>query len=279
MKKKFLTPGNLIMLLLLGILLVIEVYPTLWLLMSSVKAPDEFSLRPLYSLPDGFYWQNYVKAWTAGKMSIYFRNSVLVTFPAIFFTMLIGVMAAFALEVMQWRMKNSVMLLFLAGIMVPAQIVLLPLFTMYYTLKLTNNLLGLILIYTVFGLPLTIFLMTGYLRAIPREVFEAAVMDGANIFQIFGQIAVPMIANSIVTLSLVQFFFVWNDLLLSLTFISDTKLRTIQTGLLSFVGEFGQREWGPTFASIALTVIPTLLLYLFLNKLIIRGLTAGAVKG
>jgi raffinose/stachyose/melibiose transport system permease protein len=150
---------------------------------------------------------------------------------------------------------------------------------MYYTLHLTNSLLGLMMIYIAFGLPLTIFLMTGYMKAVPREVFEAAVMDGANIFQIFSQIAVPMIANSIVTLALVQFFFVWNDLLLSLTFISDTKLRTLQTGLLSFVGQYGQREWGPTFASIAITVIPTLLLYLFLNKLIIKGLTAGAVKG
>jgi raffinose/stachyose/melibiose transport system permease protein len=277
--KKLLKPANLIMPILLSILLVIEIYPTFWLLISSVKAPSEFSLHPIYALPETFYWQNYVKAWTAGKMSIYFRNSILVVFPAIFFTMLVSVMAAFALEVMQWKLKNTVLMTFLAGVMVPGQIVLLPLFTMYYTLHLTNSLLGLMMIYIAFGLPLTIFLMTGYMKAVPREVFEAAVMDGANIFQIFSQIAVPMIANSIVTLALVQFFFVWNDLLLSLTFISDTKLRTLQTGLLSFVGQYGQREWGPTFASIAITVIPTLLLYLFLNKLIIKGLTAGAVKG
>ncbi len=277
--KKHLKPANLIMLLLLGILLFIEIYPTFWLLMSSIKAPDEFSLRPVYALPENFYWQNYVRAWTDGKMSIYFRNSILVVLPAIFFTMLVGVMAAFALEVMQWKLKNTVLMTFLAGVMVPGQIVLLPLFTMYYTLHLTNSLVGLMMIYIAFGLPLTIFLMTGYMKAVPHEIFEAAVMDGANIFQIFSQIAVPMIANSIVTLALVQFFFVWNDLLLSLTFISDTKLRTLQTGLLSFVGQYGQREWGPTFASIAITVVPTLLLYLFLNRLIIRGLTAGAVKG
>lgn len=263
----------------LGGLLLIEIYPIFWLLMSSIKGPDEFSLRPMYALPKTFHWQNYVQAWTAGKMSIYFRNSVLATFPAIALTMLLGVMAAFAIEILTWRFKSGVLFLFLAGIMVPAQIVLLPLFTIYYKLHLTNNLIGLILVYTVFGMPLTVFLMTSYLKAIPHEIFEAAIMDGANIFQVFYRITVPMVANSIVTLALVQFFFVWNDLLLSLTFISDTNLRTVQTGLLSFVGQFGQREWGPTFASISLTVIPTLLIYLFLNNKVIKGLTAGAVKG
>ena len=121
--------------------------------------------------------------------------------------------------------------------------------------------------------------MTSYMKAIPNEIIEAAIIDGASIYQVFYKIVVPMVTNALVTLALVQFFFVWNDLLLSLTFISDTNLRTVQTGLLSFVGQFGQREWGPTFASIALTVIPTLLIYLFLNNKVIKGLTAGAVKG
>ena len=271
--------GKAILLLGLGILILIEIYPIFWLLMSSIKAPDEFSLRPMYALPRSFHWQNYVQAWTAGKMSTYFRNSVLATFPAIALTMLLGVMAAFALEILTWRLKSGVLFLFLAGIMVPAQIVLLPLFTMYYKLHLTNNLLGLIFVYTVFGMPLTVFLMTSYMKAIPNEVIEAAIIDGASIYQVFYMIVVPLVANALVTLALVQFFFVWNDLLLSLTFISDTDLRTVQTGLLSFVGQFGQREWGPTFASISLTVIPTLLIYLFLNNKVIKGLTAGAVKG
>jgi raffinose/stachyose/melibiose transport system permease protein len=266
-------------LLALGLLLLIEIYPIFWLLTSSVKGPDEFNLRPMYALPETFYWQNYVRAWTDGNMSVYFRNSIVATIPAIALTMLFGVMAAFALEIMTWRLKSGVLFLFLAGIMVPAQIVLLPLFTMYFNLHMNNNLLGLILVYIVFGMPLTVFLMTSYMKAIPRETFEAAIMDGATIYQVFYRIALPMVANSLMTLALVQFFFVWNDLLLSLTFISDTDLRTIQTGLLSFVGQFGQREWGPTFASISLAVIPTLIIYLALNQRVIKGLTAGAVKG
>jgi raffinose/stachyose/melibiose transport system permease protein len=104
-------------------------------------------------------------------------------------------------------------------------------------------------------------------------------VDGASIYQVFFRVALPMVLNAIVTVALVQFFFIWNDLLLSLTFISDIELRTVQTGLLNFVGRFGQREWGPTFASISMTVIPTLLIYLLLNNTVMKGLTAGAVKG
>ena len=265
--------------LLVGLLVLIELYPLVWLLLSSVKAPDEFSLRPIYALPEGFYWQNYVNAWTVGKMGIYFRNSILVTFPSLLLIIILGTMAAFGIEILTWRLCNGVMLIFLAGIMIPVQMVLLPLFTIYNDIHLLNNRLGLILTYTVFGLPLTIFLMTGYFKALPREVLEAAVVDGATIYQIFIQVAWPMVANAVVTVALVQFFFIWNDLLLSMTFVSDTELRTVQTGLLNFVGRFGQREWGPTFASISMTVIPTLLIYLVLNNSVMKGLTAGAVKG
>jgi raffinose/stachyose/melibiose transport system permease protein len=265
--------------LLIGLLVLVELFPLVWLLLSSIKAPDEFSLRPIYALPDGFYWKNYVDAWTVGKMSIYFKNSTLATFPSLFLILALGTSAAFGIEIMKWRLSNSVMLVFLAGIMIPVQMVLLPLFTIYHKIHLLDNRWGLILTYTVFGLPLTVFLMTGYFKALPREVLEAAVVDGASIYQIFFGIALPMVMNSIVTVALVQFFFIWNDLLLSLTFISNTDLRTVQTGLLSFVGQYGQREWGPTFASISMAVIPTLLIYLLLNNSVMKGLTAGAVKG
>jgi raffinose/stachyose/melibiose transport system permease protein len=261
------------------VLILIEVYPLIWLLLSSVKAPAEFSTRPIYALPESFYWQNYVEAWTEGRMNLYFRNSALATLPSLMLTLALGTMAAFSIEVMRWPLSDFVMLTFLAGIMIPMQMVLLPLFTIYNRLNLLNNLWGLILTYAASGLPLTVFLMTGYFKALPREVLESAVVDGASIYQIFFRIAVPMVMNALVTVALVQFFFIWNDLLLSMTFISDMNLRTIQTGLLSFVGRFGQTDWGPTFASICMTVIPTLLIYLFLNDSVMKGLTEGAVKG
>lgn len=271
--------GSKLITLLIALLLVVEIYPLVWLFLSSIKAPVEFSLRPSYALPEGFHWQNYVDAWTRGKMSTYFKNSVLVTIPSLLLIIALGVSAAFGIEIMRWKLRNSVLLFFLAGILIPVQVVLLPLFTIYYKIHLLNTRLGLILAYTAFGFPMTVFLMTGYFKALPQEVLDAAVMDGASIYQFFFRIALPMSMNSIITVALVQFFFIWNDLILSMTFISDMELRTVQLGLFNFVGQYGQREWGPTFASISMTVIPLLLIYLFLNNSIMKGLTAGAVKG
>ncbi|MDO7266561.1 carbohydrate ABC transporter permease [Shouchella clausii] len=264
---------------LVGVFLLITVYPVIWLLLSSLKEPSEFMTNSMNALPEGFYLGNYVEAWKTGNMGIYFRNSIFVTFPALIGIILFGSMAAFAIEKLRWKLKNVVMLLFLAGIMIPVQIVLLPLFQIYFNINLLNSLFGLGLVYLVFGLPLTIFLFASYFKSMPNELMEAAVVDGASIYQIFFTLAFPLLKNAIVTVALVQFFFVWNDLIFAMSFIRDTDLRTIQTGLMGFAGEYGQREWGPTFASIALAVVPILLLYTFLNKLVMKGMTSGAVKG
>ena len=263
---------------LLALLLIIEVYPLLWIILSSLKSPAEFTMRPMYDLPLGFYWNNFVQAWSGG-MSTYFRNSALVTFPSLVVSILLSSAAAFGIEKMQWKWNNRILLLFLGGIMIPVPMVLLPLFAIFLKVNLINNLWGLIIAYTAFGIPLQVFFFSGYFKAMPNELMESAVLDGANIYQIFYRIALPMIRNSLVTIGLVQFFFTWNDLILSMTFISSNSLRTIQTGLINFQGEYGQTEWGPTFASIAMAVIPTLLIYLFLNKSVMKGLTSGAVKG
>jgi raffinose/stachyose/melibiose transport system permease protein len=172
-----------------------------------------------------------------------------------------------------------VLLAFLAGIMIPAQLVLLPLFTIYFQAGLINTRWALIITYTAFTLPLSVFLMAGFFKGVPRGVIEAAVLDGASMYQVFFRVAVPMVANGLVTIALVNFFFLWNDLLFSLTFISSDSLRTIQTGLLNFTGQYGQVDWGPTFAAASLAVFPTLIVYLILNQQVIKGLTAGSVKG
>jgi len=263
----------------LAILLIIEVYPLLWIVLSSVKSPSEFTSRPMYDLPLGIYWQNFVDAWSTGHMNIYFRNSAIVTFPSLFISISLSSAAAFGIEKLKWKWSNRVLFIFLAGIMVPVPIILLPLFTIFLKLSLINNLWGLIITYTAFGIPLQVFLFSSYFKTMPNELMESAVIDGANIYQIFLRIALPMVRNSIVTVALVQFFFTWNDLILSLTFICSDRFRPGQRGRIHFQGEYGQTEWGPTFASLTMAVIPTLIIYLFLNKSVMKGLTSGAVKG
>lgn len=263
---------------LIALLLIVVLYPLLWLLLSSFKTTAEFNTGTFWSLPSGLAWQNYSLAWSSG-MGTYFLNSILVVFPSLFLVLVISLAASFGLEVMKWRLNNVVLLAFLAGVMIPAQMILLPLFTIYFQAGLINTRWALIITYTATSLPLSVFLMAGFFKNVPRTIIEAAVLDGANIFQVFYQVAVPMVANGLVTIGLVNFFFLWNDLLFSLTFISSDNLRTIQTGLLNFSGQYGQVDWGPTFAGAAIAVFPTLVVYLILNQQVIKGLTAGSVKG
>jgi raffinose/stachyose/melibiose transport system permease protein len=263
----------------IALLVLLEVLPIVWLVVQSFKKSSEFSLHPVWSLPQGLDLHNWTVAWSTGHIDTYFKNSVLATFPSLFFMIALGVAAAFSLEVMRWRGRNAVLLVFLTGILIPLQMVLLPLFTVYFHAHLIDSLWSLIITYTAFGLPLTVFLMVSYFRAVPRELLEAATLDGASIYSTFFRVALPMMSNAILTVALVQFFFIWNDLLLSLTFISDDSKRTIQTGLLNFTGQYGQVDWGPTFAAVSMTVLPTLLFFFLLNQRVMKGLTSGSVKG
>lgn len=265
--------------LLLTVLVAIEALPMLWLLLGSFKTQDDFLNRPFYALPSRFNLDNYVSAFTTGDLGQYIRNSVIAVFPALFVALLIGVAAAFALEVMVFKGRGFILIAFLAGIMVPGQMILLPLFTVYFKAHLTGTLWPLLITYTAISLPLIVFMMTTYFRAVPRELFEAATIDGAGIFRTFWSVGVPIVRNAIITVGMVQFFFIWNDLLIAITFTNSQNLQTIQVGLLNFTGPYGSIQYGPLFAAICVSVFGTLLIYLFLNQRIMRGLAAGSIKG
>lgn len=260
-------------------LLVIEIYPLFWLFMNSLKSRQDFLNSPTWHLPVEWRWDNYTVAWETGELATTIRNSVVATVPSLVLIILLGVSAGYALEVMVWKGRGTVLLTILAGIMVPGQMILLPLFTIYFDLHLTGTLWPLIVTYTAHGLPLTVFMMATYFRAIPREIFEAAAIDGAGMVRSFVSVGFPMVGNAVITVALVQFFLIWNDLLFAITFANRRDLNTIQAGLLNFSGEYGTLDYGPLFAAICITVGGVLVLYLFLNQRIIRGLSAGAVKG
>lgn len=259
--------------------LIVAVYPILWLLLSSFKTEGEIALTASYSLPQSLYLDNYLKAWEKGKMSIFLGNSIYTTVFSLLFIVILSAPAAFCLTKMKWKLSGTVSTMFLLGIMIPVQVMLIPLFLMFKWTNTLNTLEGLIVAFTAFGLPMSIYLFSGYFKSIPNEMIEAAVIDGCSIYQVFVKIMLPLIKNAVVTILMISFMDVWNDLLFSMTFISSTELKTLQTGLIMFQGRFGAREWGPTYAAIAMGTLPTLVLYLFLNKVMIEGLTAGAVKG
>jgi raffinose/stachyose/melibiose transport system permease protein len=257
----------------------IEIYPIFWLLMSSFKSTNEFVLSASYALPKGFYFQNYIDAWNVGRLNIYFKNSAIVTIISLVFTVVLSTAAAFGLTKMVWKLRTAVMNIFLSGIMIPSAVVLIPLYTIYSRTGLINTYGSLVLTYRAAGLPLSIFLMRSYLTSLPNDLMESAVIDGANIYQVFLDIVLPLMKTAIVTVLVLQFYFRWNDLIFSMTFISSNRMKTIQTGLLYFSDQYGNRNWGAIFACISISVMPTLLLYITLNKFVIQGMTSGALKG
>lgn len=261
------------------VLLIVVMYPQLWMILGSFKTQTEFFENPTWALPETWTLDNYVSALTRGNVGINYRNSLLVTIPSVALIILLGVAAGYVLEVMIWKGRRTVLLFILAGIMVPGQMILVPLFTVYFRAGLTNSLWPLILTYTAMGIPLTTFLMAAYFRSVPREIFEAATMDGSSPLRSFFVIALPLMKNSMLTIGLVQFFSVFNDLLIALTFTTKPDLATIQVGLLSLSDEYGSTQYGPLFAAISVNIIVLLIVFVFLNKKIMAGLAAGSLKG
>lgn len=262
-----------------ALLVLVMGYPLVWMFFNSLKTNTDFLNNPSYALPEVWAWENYATAWETGNLAVTISNSLIAVVPSVLIIALLGTAAGFALEVMVWKGRNTVLLVFLAGIMIPGQMILLPLFTAFFNLRVTGSLVPLIVIYVALGLPLTVFMMATYFRAIPREVFEASTIDGASMLRSFFSIGLPMVRNAIFTVAIVQFFLLWNDLLFALVFAGQRKLNTIQIGLLNFSGEYGAIDYGPLFAAICITTAGILVLYLFLNQRIMSGLAAGAVKG
>lgn len=258
---------------------VIEIYPLFWMLTASLKQQSEWSEYPAYALNKGFYIQNYIDAWTRGNMATFFKNSLITTLVSLVFIVIFATTVGFAVTKMQWKHREKVAAFFRLGIMIPVATALIPLFQIYSKANLLNTRTCLILTYIAFGLSLSIYLVQGYLRSFPDDIMEAAVIDGCGIYRMMWHIVVPLMKNAIVTVLVLQFFFKWNDLLFSMTFISDSSLKTVQTGLLYFSDEFGGKNWGAIFASVSMSVFPMLILYTALNKKIMEGMTAGAVKG
>jgi len=272
-------PGTILFKTLILLFLAVEVYPILWMILSSVKATPEFALNPSYALPRSLDWKNYVDAWTTGHMGVFFKNSLITTVASLLLIVVLSTSVSFALVKMRWRLRKLAMSFFMSGIMVPVTIVLIPLFSMYKAMHLLNTYWSLIITYTGFGLSLSVYLISGYMLSLPNELIEAAVIDGCDVYRVFVKIVAPLTMNAIITVLVIQFFFRWNDMLFSMTFISRTAMKTVQIGLLYFADEWGSKNWGAIFAAISIGVLPTLGLYAVLNKLVIDGMTAGAVKG
>ncbi len=265
--------------LVIAVVLVVTLYPILWLLLSGMKTNSELSVTPMYKLPRHWLLSNYRAAWTKGNLGLYMLNSAFYTVCSIGCILLFSLPAAFALSKMRWKLSGTVQTLFTVGITIPFQVTLIPLFAVLKTMNLVNTRLGMVCIYTAFGLPMSIFMFTNFFRTVPDELIEAAFIDGSGLVSTFTRIMIPLVGNATVTIIMLRFTHVWNDLIVSKTFVTTMRLKSLQTGLLMFIGEDASRDWALSFAAIGIGMLPTLFIYFFLNQSIIAGMTAGAIKG
>lgn len=275
-KKKTSTVTKLIYVFLI-LLAAVYIVPLIWVFLVSFKTNAEIFTSP-FALPESLAWDNYQVAWTAGKLGIATLNSFIVCVVTLALSMLIGSMSAFAIGRMKWKFSGLAMVYFMMGMMIPVHCVLIPLFTRFSKLGLSNSLTGLVLPYLTFSLPVTIFIMTGFFKSIPNELLESACIDGCSIYQIFGKIALPLSKTGLFVTGLMTFVANWNELLLAMVFISDDTKKTLPVSLSKFVGPYNT-NYSQMFAAIVLAIIPTIVVYCCFSNQIVDGLTTGAVKG
>jgi len=274
---KKISPWTVVIYIFFCIMSVIYLAPIIWVVISSLKTRKELIKAP-FALPEVLQWGNYTYAWTAGKLGVAMRNSVIVCVVTLALTMIIGSMAAFAIGKMQWKLANFSMTYILIGMMIPIHCVLIPLFVRFAKMGLSDSLLGIIIPYLTFSLPVTIFIMTGFFRSIPNELFESACIDGCSIYKMFFSIALPLSRTGLFVTGLMTFVNNWNELLMAMVFISDDMKKTLPVALSKFVGPY-QTNYAQMFAAIVIAIIPTIIVYSAFSNQIVDGLTQGAVKG
>ncbi|QJC51048.1 carbohydrate ABC transporter permease [Paenibacillus albicereus] len=262
----------------LALIAVVQVFPLLWLAVFSLKDTQEIFTKSPLSLPASPKWENYEKVWTEGNIGQYFFNSVWYTVVAVAATVLLASLVTFALTRMKWGWKKPVLGLFMVGIMIPIHSTLIPLFQMFMKANLTDHPLSIILTYTAFNLPLTIMILLGFYETLPREVEEAAVMDGCSVNRIFFQIVLPMTASVVATTVIINMIYNWNEFVFVNTFISTDSLKTLTVGIQNFIGQYSA-DWGAIGATLMISILPILIAFFALSNQIVEGMTAGSVKG
>jgi len=257
----------------------ISVGMLLYFTVSSSFKTNQTVFQKLWSLPERLNLENFINAWSNLSFSLYTFNSVFVVMISVFLIIILSAPASYALTRMKMRFAQPITFFYLAGMGVPFQLLIIPLFKIMGFLNLTNTLYGLIIIYTTLSIPFTIFLLTGFFLSIPSELEDAAYIDGCNEFQTFFKIMVPMATPGIVTAAIFNFIGLWNEYMLALIFITGKENKTLSLGLYSlYSGLQYTSDWVSIFAGSVLFMIPTIIIFIILSERLISGITLGAIK-
>lgn len=272
--------------LVLGLVAISILLPVVWVFLASFKENAEFYGNP-WAFPQGFYWQNFAEAWTEAKMGTYLINSVIVTALALVLLLLIALPCAYILARMDFRGKRFLQTLMKAGLFINLSYIVIPIFMILLnlnrSLKVTfflNNRLILALIYAATAVPFTVYLLANYFSAISKSYEEAAYIDGASYFMTMLRIIIPMAKPAVITVILFNFLSFWNEYILSLTLLTDKKLKTLPVGLINLQqASRSAANYGRLYAGLVLVMLPTLLLYILVQKQLTEGMMVGGDKG
>ncbi len=250
--------------------------PMLLVVSNALRPTREIFKNPL-GLPTSPSFESFVKAWEKANFHVYFLNSLMITVASVLLATAVSALAGYMLG--RYKFKGSVFLsaYFLAGLMLPFRLAIVPLFLLLNDLGLIDNRLGLILVYAATGIPFSVFILSSFFRQLPQELSEAARIDGADEMVIFGRIMLPLVRPALATVVVFQFVPLWNDFFFPLVLLRSTDKWTLPVGMTRFFGEF-QTDWSTLFAGIIITTLPLIIIFLLATKQIIAGLTAGIGK-
>ncbi|AEF82090.1 carbohydrate ABC transporter permease [Leadbettera azotonutricia] len=261
----------------LVLIILISIGPFLWVLLSSVKTNREI-LTFSFRFTNGVHWQNYVNAFKIAPIVRYFQNSVFITIMGVLLNLTVMSMAAYVLSRFSFRLRNFIRAFFAMGLLIPGAALLLPLYTSIKAVGLYNNVWGLIVVYTAFGIPVSVFIMSSYFLTIPKEMEESAYIDGAGFLKTFAIIILPLARPAFATAGIMQFLLCWNEFQFALTLTTGHDARTLPVALYYFKSAFAS-DYGAMFAAIVLVSLPSIIVYSLLQKQVVSGLAAGSVKG
>ena len=251
--------------------------PIYFLVLGSFKSVEEFFSAP-FGLPQHFSLDNYRRAWTEASISTTIRNSAIVTVSAVLISTVVSCLASYAIARLPFRGSLALRLLFVGGLIVPVQLIMVAIFIIMRWIGLLGTLGSLILVYSTFGIPLGVLVLVGFFQALPKELSEAATIDGASDFQTFMRIILPLSMAPILTVVILNGVWIWNDFFIALVLSTKPSVETLPLGILNFFGVYST-EWGLIFASVVLSALPVVALYLLMTRRFIAGMTAGSVKG
>lgn len=262
---------------LIGIYAALILIPVVAIILATFKTTSEMYENVL-GLPKTFNFENYISLFRDQSMGNYFMNSVVVTLVSVSLTIFLASLIAFGITRLGGWLGGVTFIFFTIGMMVPAQVNMIPLYQLVYSLKLTNSLIGLMVVNIAVTLPVAVFILTGFMKSLPKSLFEACTIDGGNNWQMYSRIAVPLSLPSISATAIFLFVMHWNDLLYPLLFITKDEYKTLPLALLEFQGEY-MTNYPMLFTGVIIASAPMVIAYLFLQRYFIAGMTAGSVKG